>query len=1042
MNLIELSIRRPVATLLINGAIVLLGALGYGLMPVASLPEVSFPTIMVQASLPGASPQTMASSVAAPLERAMGQIAGITEMTSSSSQGSTSVHIQFELARDINGAARDVQAAINAARSQLPSAMPSLPSYHKANRASPPILMLALTSKERNRAELYDLASNRLEQKIAQVSGVGEVDLSGSALPAVRIDLDPQRLSHYGIALDSVRDAIDKANSQRPRGQLQGNEQHWWLAVDGQLDQAAQYRALVLRYQDGQAVTLGDVAQVYDSVEDIYTAGNFNNQPSVMLAVKQQAGANLLRTVEGVKALLPQLRETLPADVQLQPVLDRSTGIHASLKATEETLSIAVLLVIAVVLVFLRSWRSMAVPALALPVSLIGTCAGMYLLGYSLDNLSLMALIIATGFVVDDAIVVLENISRHLEAGQPPLQAAVSGAREVGFTVLAMTLSLIAVFVPILLMGDVLGRLFREFAVTLTLTLLVSLFVSLTLTPMLCSRLLRAAPAVPRHPFVRRLAVAIEHGLLALTEGYHRSLAVALRWRRAMLLLLALVVGLNVALYSVVQKGFFPDQDTGMLMGMLRADQNTSFQALNPLMTRFSQLILDDPDVQNVMSSVGGGGFGSRNSVNFFIALKPYAQRSASAAEIANRLTAKGGDSAGVRLFLMPGQDLRIGARSANASYQFSLQSDDLDLLREWTPKVYNALRRLPELTGVDSDAQDGGQQVRLEIDRQTAKRYGLDIDRIDSFLNNAFAQRQVATLYKDLNQYHVVMGLQPAYTQDAAVLNDLFVLNANGDRIPLAAFSSFQGGTAPLSVNHQNQAATSTVAFNLADGVSLQQAQQAILQTTVKIGLPDSIHGDFAGTAKSFEALQAAMPWLILAALLAMYLILGMLYESLIHPLTILSTLPSAGLGALLLMLASGTQLTVIALIGILLLIGIVKKNAIMMIDFALAQQRSTGCSAEEAIVGACRTRFRPILMTSLAAFFGALPLVLDSGGDADLRRPLGIAITGGLVVSQLLTLYSTPVVYLYLDRVGKAASAAWRRRFGPLPAPPQEGS
>ncbi|ANF57039.1 efflux RND transporter permease subunit [Halotalea alkalilenta] len=1037
MRVIELFILRPVATLLISAATVLLGWLGYALMPVAPLPQVDFPTIMVEASLAGASPETMAATVAAPLERSMGQIAGISEMTSTSSQGSTNVIIQFELDRDIDGAARDVQAAINAARSQLPSSMASLPTYHKANPSDAPILMLALTSKRLSSGELYDLASSELQQKIAQVSGVGEVSLRGSALPAVRVELEPYQLSHYGISLDTVRRAIAEATTVEPKGQIQGEGTRWWIDADGQLDSAEQYRPLLISYSDGRAVTLGDVATVSDSIEDIYTAGFYNGQPAVMLGVTRSAGANMLETVDEIKALLPALREMLPDDVELDTVIDRSTTIRASLHETERTLGIAILLVIAVVLVFLRNLRAMVIPAVALPISLIGTCAVMYLLGYSLDNLSLMALIIATGFVVDDAIVVLENVSRHLEEGKPPLEAAMVGAREVGFTVLAMTLSLIAVFIPILLMGDIVGRLFREFAVTLSISLIVSLLVSLSLTPMLCSRLLKApsAAAARRGGWLRACGRMVERGLDLLAAAYVASLGRALKRRRWVMLVLVFTVGLNIYLYTVVQKGFFPSQDTGMLMGQLRADQNISFQALSPVLIKFSQLIESDPAVANVMSSTGSGGFGSRNSANFFISLKPYDEREDSALEVANRLSAKAQGTPGAQLFLMPAEDLHIGGRSANATYQYSLQADDLAMLREWTPKVYAALSALPELSGVDSDAQDGGQQVELSIDRQAAIRYGIDVDMIDTFLNNAFSQRQVATLYRSLNQYYVVMGLESEYTQDPAVLDELFVLNDDGDRVPISAFASFKGGSAPLSVNHQDQTATSTIAFNLADGASLERAQRAIQRALVAIGLPDDIHGGFAGTAQAYQSLISSMPWLILAALLAMYIVLGVLYESLIHPLTILSTLPSAGIGALILMLVTGTQLTVIALIGILLLIGIVKKNAIMMIDFALDHERRTGAGPEQAILAACRMRFRPILMTSLAAFFGALPMVLASGGDADLRRPLGMAIVGGLVVSQLLTLYTTPVVYLYLDRAGRVIASFWRRRVGHLP-------
>ncbi|WP_261640921.1 multidrug efflux RND transporter permease subunit [Erwinia mallotivora] len=1027
MNITRLFIFRPVATLLLTLALLLLGALGYRLLPVAPLPQVDFPTIMVSASLAGASPETMAATVATPLERSLGQIAGITEMTSSSSQGSSNIILQFDLDRDINGAARDVQAAINAARSLLPSSMASLPTYRKANPSDAPIVMLALTSKTRSKGYLYDLADSKIDQKIAQVKGVGDVSLMGSALPAVRIDLQPQMLSHFGVSLDKVREAIANSTTNLPKGILQGGSQSWVVDSNGQLDQASQYRNLVVSYQDGKAIHLSDVATVYDSVEDKYNVGYYNGTPSVMIGVKRQAGANMLETIDAIKAQLPELEKDLPADVQLQIVVDRSPTVRASLYDTEETLLIAMLLVIGVVFVFLRNLQAVVIPALALPVSLIGTCAVMYLLDYSLDNLSLMALIIATGFVVDDAIVVLENITRYIEEGLSPLRASIKGAHEVSFTVLSMTLSLVAVFIPILLMGSIVGRLFREFAVTLTVSLIISMLVSLSLTPMLCARLLKPKPSVSRRP--HPLYQWIENGLNRLLAAYSRGLNWVMRHQRLTLLSLILTVILNLFLYSVVQKGFFPNQDTGLLMGAVRADQNISFQAMEPKLKQFSQMIQQDPAVDGVMASMGSGMFGSRNSANFFVHLKDFDKRDATATQVANRLSGKTANIPGVELFLMAAQDLHMGGRSANASYQYSLHADDLDTLRIWTPKVKAALEAIPQLTNVDSDSETGGQEVMINIDRDRAIRLGVNVSMIDTMLNNAFAQRQVATLYKTLNQYHVVMSLQDAYTRDPEMLNKLFVVNDSGERIPLSAFASFSGGNAPLSVAHQGQAATSTLAFNLADGVSLEQATALIKTAMAEIALPDTIQAGFQGTAKAYAALAASMPWLILAALAAVYIVLGMLYESYIHPLTILSTLPSAGVGALLLLLLTGTQLTVIALIGILLLIGIVKKNAIMMIDFALAAERQQGMTPEQAIVQACLMRFRPIMMTTLAAFFGALPLALGSGGDADLRSPLGLAIAGGLALSQLLTLFTTPVVYLYLDRASRATRRQWAR-------------
>jgi len=1027
MNLTRLFIFRPVATLLLTLAIMLLGALGYRLLPVAPLPQVDFPTIMVSASLSGASPETMAATVATPLERSLGQIAGVTEMTSTSSQGSTTVILQFDLDRDINGAARDVQAAINAARSLLPSAMESLPTYRKANPSDAPIVMLALTSATRTPGELYDLAESKIEQAMGQVKGVGEVSLMGSALPAVRIDLQPLKLSQYGISLDTVREAIANSTTNKPKGILEGSNQSWVVDSNGQLDKAAQYQNLIVTYKDGKAVRLHDVATVYDSVEDQYQAGFLNSQPSVMVGIKRQAGANMLDTIDAIKAQLPALEKDLPADTQLKVVVDRSPTVRESLYDTEETLLIATLLVIAVVFVFLRNVQAVIIPALALPVSLIGTCAVMYLLGYSLDNLSLMALIIATGFVVDDAIVVLENITRHIEEGLSPLRAALKGAQEVSFTVLSMTMSLVAVFIPILLMGSIVGRLFREFAVTLTISLLISMFVSLSLTPMLCARLLKPKPKVSQRP--HPVYQFIENQLNALLAAYSRGLTWVMAHQKITMFSLVLTVLLNLFLFSVVQKGFFPNQDTGLLMGALRADQNISFQAMKPKMLEFTKIIQSDPAVESVMSSMGSGMFGSRNSANFFVRLKDFSDRDATATEVANRLSLKTSHIAGAQMFLMAAQDLHIGGRSANATYQYSLQADDLDLLRVWTPKVQAALAAIPQLNSVDSDSQTGGQEVVINIDRDRAKRLGVNVQMLDTMLNNAFSQRQVATLYHTLNQYHVVMSLQSSYTRDPEILQQLYVINDSGDRVPLSAFASFKGGNAPLSVAHQGQSATSTVAFNLNDGVSLEQAQVLIKQAMAKLGLPSTIQAGFAGTAAAFTQLTATMPWLIIAALAAVYIVLGVLYESYIHPLTILSTLPSAGVGALLLLLLTNTQLTVIALIGIILLIGIVKKNAIMMIDFAIHAERTQGMSPQQAITQACLMRFRPIMMTTLAAFFGALPLALGSGGDADLRSPLGLAIAGGLALSQLLTLFTTPVVYLWLDRLSRATKRQWQR-------------
>ncbi|QUN05427.1 efflux RND transporter permease subunit [Shewanella yunxiaonensis] len=1026
MNFSRLFIFRPVATWLLTMALIMAGVLGFRLLPVSTLPSVSFPVIVVSASLAGASPKTMAATVATPLERALGQIAGVNEMTSSSSQGTTSIVLQFDLNRDIDGAARDVQAAINAARSLLPSSMPNLPTYRKMNPSSAPVMMLALTSDKQTAAELYDFAASNLETRISQVQGVGSVSIFGSSLPAVRGDLHPQALTHYGISLDTVRQAITNATSHGPKGIIQTERYAWAINSNDQLQDAADYKKLVITYVNGAAIHLGDVADVYNGVQDEYNIGYYNGKPAINIAVMLASGANMLATIDTVKAQLPLFQKLLPEQTQLVVSMDRSPTIRSSLHETENTLIIAVCLVIAVVFVFLRNGRALLIPALALPISIIGTFAVMYLLGYSLDNLSLMALIVATGFVVDDAIVVLENVSRHLEAGYGPVRAALRGSKEVGFTVLSMTLSLVAVFIPLLLMGGIVGRLFREFAVTLTVSLLISMLVSLTLTPMLCSRILRrqTLSSTPN-----RLYRAIERFLAAMHRGYQTSLHFVLKHRRLTLLSLLITIMFNFYLYAVVQKGFFPTQDTGIIFGSLRSDQSTSFAMMKPRLKKYSEMIQSDPAVASVMGSIGSGRHGSRNEARFFIRLKPYSERTASASEVANRLYQKALQYADGRLFLRAASDLRFGGRSADASYQLSLQADDLDLLEIWAPKVQDALSALPELSGVDSDLKVGGQEVRLVIDRDAAKQQGISVRDLDMLLNNSFSQRQVATLYQSLNQYYVVMGLTKDYTGDSEVLQNMHIVNSSGDVIPISAFTHVVSGNAPLAVAHQGHSATVTIAFNTNDGYTLAQAQQAIQTALQKIALPTTVAASYAGNAQMAQSFISNIPLLILAALVAVYIVLGMLYESYVQPLTILSTLPSAGIGALILMQLTSTPLTVVALIGILLLIGIVKKNAIMMIDFALDAQRSKGLTAEEAIFEACIKRFRPILMTSLAAFFGALPMALDSGGDADLRRPLGIAICGGLVISQILTLYTTPVVYLYMDRMSQASRRLWHR-------------
>lgn len=1024
MNFSKIFILRPIATWLVSLAITLLGVLAFYLMPIAPMPKVEIPTITVQASLAGASPETMAATVATPLERAMGQISGVTELTSTSGQGSTNVIIQFELEKDINRAAQEVQAAINSARTLLPSSMKTLPTYKKANPSAAPIVIFSLTSDHLSRGQLYDFASSQLQQKIAQVDGVGQVSIRGSALPAVRVGLDPKKLESYTISLDRVRTAINNATTNMPKGLLSRDDYTLWIDSNGQLTQAKDYQNVVVAYRNGTAVYLKDVASVVDSTQDIYATGYLNNQPSVMISVTRQPNANMLKTIDALKAEIPILESMLPGDTKLTLTIDRSPLVRSALHDTEFTLVIAILLVIAVVFLFLRNVRALIIPAIALPISIVSTFSAMYLLGYSLDSLSMLALIIATGFVVDDAIVVLENITRHLEMGKTPLQSALDGSKEIGFTVLSMTASLIAVFIPLLLMGGILGRLFREFAVTLSVSLLFSLFVSLTLTPMLCARLLKKEDhtAVP-NTFYRIL----EKGLLSLQQTYERSLAVVMRYKKLTMLSLLFTILGNVYLYTVIEKGFFPDQDTGILMGMVRADQNISYQAFEPKLKNIAADLMKDANVEYVMSSTGGSGFGARNTGTFFIRLKDLSQRKASAMQIANNLSLITKDMAGVSLFLMPAQDLRLGGRSANATYQYSLQSDNLDELRTWSPRVYAALKVLPMLASVDSDAQTGGQEVKVVIDRAAATHYGLNVEDIDTFLNNAFSQRQTATQYKMLNQYYTIIGLAEQYTEDPRILEQLHVLNSRNESIPVSAFAHLTYSNTALSVAHQDQMATTTIAFNLADGVSLQQAQQAIDETMTRIGLPSSIHGSLQGTAKLYAALVQNIPWLILCALLTIYILLGILYESWVHPLTILSTLPSAGVGALILLILTKTQFTVIAMIGVLLLIGIVKKNAILMVDFALEAERKHQKTAEQSIVEACAKRFRPILMTTLAAFCGALPLILETGGNAEIHKPLGYAICGGLILSQILTLYTTPVIYVYLDGFATWCKQCW---------------
>jgi multidrug efflux pump len=1097
MNISAPFIGRPVATTLLTIGVAFAGILGFSRLPVAPLPQVDYPTISVSAQLPGASPNTVATSVAEPLERHLGQIANVTEMTSQSGIGQTRITLQFDLSRDINGAARDVQAAINAARADLPAALRSNPTYRKVNPADAPILILALTSGTLTQGQIYDAASNVLAQQLSQLSGIGQVIIGGSALPAVRIELNPQALFKYGVGLEDVRAALASANANSPKGSIDDGDQRYQIYTNDQATRASDYAPLIVAYRNGAAVQLSDVAAVNDSVEDVRNLGLSNGQPSVLVILFRQPGGNIIDTIDGVKAELPALEAALPHDIDVSIAIDRSTTIRSSLHDTEMTLVIAVVLVTIVVFLFLGEIRATLIPSVAVPVSILGTFGAMYLLGYSLDILSLMALTIATGFVVDDAIVVLENISRHIEKGMPRLQAALLGAREVGFTVLSISLSLIAVFTPILLLGGILGRLFREFTLTLSLAIMISLGISLTTTPMMCALFLRSRPAEQAQ---RR------RGLFdRMLHGYERTLRWALDHSGLVLAIFFGAIALNGLLIYVVPKGYFPQEDTGRLVGSLQADQSVSFKLMSQKLRQMMAIVQADPAVEHVVGYTGvgsGGGFGSINTGSVFVSLKPLGQRPA-IDEVIARLRGKLAQVSGGRLIFNAVQDIRSGGRQSNAQYQYTLQGDNPADVATWSQKLLQALEGSTVLADLNSDQQQKGLESDLVIDRDTASRFGITPAQIDNTLYDAFGQRQVSVIYSAINQYHVVMEIDPRYTQSPLSLRDIYVSTSGGGAagtqtsnipsgsitkagattattstaaatannnsaenaainalatggksntsagaavsttketmVPLSAVSHYQPGNTPLSINHQGLFVASTLSFNLGPGATLGEASAQIDAAVNQIHMPATVHGSLAGTAQLFAQSAKSELVMVLGAIAAVYILLGVLYESYVHPITILSTLPSAGVGAFLALMLFHTQFDIIGTIGVILLIGIVKKNAIMMIDFAIDAERSQHLSSYDAIFEACMLRFRPIMMTTSAAILGAVPLALSFGNGGEIRRPLGISIMGGLVISQLLTLYTTPVVYLYLDRLGLRAQRQWARLmpgFGSAPA------
>lgn len=1020
MNLSRPFIMRPIATSLLAIGLAISGFIAFHFLPVSALPQIEFPTINVQTILPGASPETMASSVATPLERQLGRIAGITEITSSSTLGASNITVQFDLSRDIDGAARDVQAAINAARSQLPTDLPRQPTYRKVNPADSPILIMALTSSTYKNGQMYDIASTILQQKISQAEGVGNVIVGGSSLPAIRVELNPHALNKYEIGLEQVREVLANANANLPKGQLTKNAYTSEITTNDQIFKAYQYKPLIIAYRNGSPVRLLDVAEVDESVEDLRNAGLANGKPAVLLVIFKQPGANIIETVDNLRSLLPQLESAIPAGIDLTVMMDRTTTIRASLRDVEITLIIAMILVIMVIYLFLNNARAAFVTSITVPLCLVGTFSIMYLLNYSLDNLSLMALTIAIGFVIDDAVVVLENISRHIEKGLTPFNAALKGAKEVDFTLLSMTTSLIAVFLPILLMSGIVGRLFREFAVTLSIAMIISLIVSLTVTPMLAAYILKPSSKLAQQ---KRESSFI----FRLRERYAKALTWALAHQGHMLFVTCITILLTIFLYIIVPKGFFPQQDTGRIIGTIQAQQNISFQAMKEKLNAFSKIVREDKAVENVTTFVGGSGGGGRtsNSGNMFISLKPLSERKVSSDEVINRLREKLKVVPASNLYLVSAQDLVVGGRQSNAQYIYNLSAYDLDTLNTWVPRVMARLSALPEIVDLNSDQLNLGLQAYVNIDRDNAARFGISANEIDNTLYDAFGQRQVSVMYTTMNQYHVVMEVAPQYWEKPSILRDMYVRSQTGQQVPLSTFAHFSPSSTLLQVSHYGQFPAANLSFNLTKGVSLGEAVDKITQAMNELKLPEgTISGAFRGTAQAFKASLITEIYLILTALVAVYIVLGILYESTIHPVTILSTLPSAGVGALIALLLTGTELSIIALIGIILLVGIVKKNAIMMIDFALDLQRKEQKSAFEAIFEASILRFRPIMMTTVAAILSAVPLAFGQGVGSELRQPLGIAIIGGLIASQMLTLFTTPVVYLAFDNLAKRFS------------------